>query len=426
MTQPPANTKGLGTTLSWALVGNGTYILCQFAVFLAIAQFTSPEELGRFGFAAALSTPIFMFTNLGLRLGQSTDSQADGRADFAFGTYLGLRTLMSLLGAVTVIGIGFLIAPDAATIPFIIMIALARIAESYSDLFYGVFQKDNRLNLMARSLILRGVVSVLFFTLILWQTGDVALSLVAQLIVWACVARFHDYRLAAPAPLGHADAKPDFAMDKLVPLARLSLPLGGGAFLGQLVTNAPRFVVEYFFGLAALGYFTAIAYVYQTGQFFVAAIGHALIARIARLHKAGQRRDLYRLVFSMAGAMIGLGALGVVAGVLLGKWVLGVAFGPDFAAQETLLIIVLGALTFALAAAIMQTAIAGLRKFKSFALIHAVLLPINLALTITGAQMAGLNGVGWGMLGTSAAHLLLTIGLFVVAERRQHTANAKA
>ncbi len=414
-----AAAQSLNRSIFWALSGNGIYVLCQFAMFFAIAQLTTSADLGRFGFAAALSSSIFMFTNLGLRVGQSSDSAHS----FSFGEYLGLRSWGSLVGTLVTLSVGFFIAPDLATFYVICAITAARIGESYSDLCYGVFQKNSRLDQVARSMILRGGLSVVAFVIALWLSRDLALSLITQVIVWALVAALHDYPLALAALPKGQSKRPLLAPSSLVPLARLSLPLGGGAFLAHLITTAPRFIVESFFGLAALGYFTGIAYIYQTGQFFVSAVGQALIARFSQLNHAKNRRGLYQLVFGMAATLMVLGVIATGLGSVLGEWALITAFGAEFAGQSDLLTIMLAALTLLLGAAILQTAITSLRKFKSFAFINAILLPANLAFCIYGAKTLGLNGIGYGILATTALQLVITLMLFIYSERRQYSRN---
>src|SRR5690606_38222971 len=114
---------------SWALVGNVVYAACQWAMLAVLARLGSPAMVGEFALALAVCAPIILFLNLQLRNLQATDATGQYRP----GDYLALRfaTTTVFLVAVAAIVFGFGLAGS------IVIVALAKAAESVSDVLHG-------------------------------------------------------------------------------------------------------------------------------------------------------------------------------------------------------------------------------------------------------------------------------------------------
>ncbi|MGB1087558.1 MAG: hypothetical protein ACPG06_04250, partial [Alphaproteobacteria bacterium] len=225
--QPVPQTAKLA--LFWSVGGNGLYVASQFIILMIITRLTSADELGRYGLGLAITGPVFILAYLGLRTGQATDTARH----FSFERYLKLRHLANIAACIVLLAIAPVLSPDTSAFYVILVLTISRIAESYSDLFYGVFQKHHRLDLMGRSMILRGVLSATLFGVLLWYTRQLAVALFAQVIVWSVFAYFHDRHYARKL-LGALEGpttkqKPG----TIYSLLRLSFPFGFGALLGS-------------------------------------------------------------------------------------------------------------------------------------------------------------------------------------------------
>ena len=59
----------------WAVAGNATYAASQWGVLVALAKLGTPELVGQFAFALALTSPLVLFSQLNLRAVQATDAK---------------------------------------------------------------------------------------------------------------------------------------------------------------------------------------------------------------------------------------------------------------------------------------------------------------------------------------------------------------
>ena len=158
---PLAAERSLRLNVSWTFAGNVFYAACQWGMLVVLAKLGSPEMVGRFALALAVTAPVFMFTNLQLRAVQATDRSHQ----FAFADYLGLRILSTALALAVIVGLA---AWSHYHYPFwiaavIVMVGLAKGSESISDAIYGIVQWHERMDLIARSMMLKGLISLASF-----------------------------------------------------------------------------------------------------------------------------------------------------------------------------------------------------------------------------------------------------------------------
>ena len=108
------------------------------------------------------------------------------------------------------------------------VVGLVRCFESLSDICYGFAQKHERMDLVVRSLFIRGLSAVAFFGGRFWFTGDLALSLGGMAVAWLLTIVLFDgphlKRLVARA--GEPTLRPRLQWALFRNIVWLALPLG--------------------------------------------------------------------------------------------------------------------------------------------------------------------------------------------------------
>ncbi len=403
----------LRRSMSWSLAGRLVYALCQWLMLLVLARLGGLEAVGRFALALAVTGPIVLFSNLGLRHVQATD--ADGLYDYA--DYLAVRG-WTTIAALAVLAVVIPLANyPGETAQVIALVALAKGFESMSDVVYGLEQVHHRLDLTTRSLCLRGVAGVAAMTLGYWLTGSLIAAIAAMTAAWAACYLLHD--LAAQRRL-LAESRPDAApaaprrtsstMARRRRLVWVGLPMGVVALLISLNVNVPRYFIEAWLGDALLGAFAAMFYFVVVGSLVVNGLGQATLVNLAAYHASGQRRAFFRLLGRLVTASLGLGMAGVLVSWLLGRQLLTLLYGEAFARDTRLFvwIMIAGALNYAASA--LFYGVTARRIFVGQAVLYAAVTAVNTgacALLIGGH---GVLGVVWAWI----AALVVQIGLSLV------------
>jgi O-antigen/teichoic acid export membrane protein len=388
MRVPGSRPRSLRRNFGSATIGNVVYTASQFGMVSALAKLTSPAEVGRYALAFAIAGPVFMFTGLKLRQVQVTDAGGD----FTFSQYLGLRILTSTLASVTVPLVAWLWGTPKPALMILVGVSAFKGFESVIDISYGAMQQREEFQLVAVSMAWRGLIGLVAFGVTLALTHEAAAAVAALAAVTLVQVGTNVVRVRS---LG-ITALPRFDCKVLMRLAKLAFPLGVAVALGSLTVNVPRYFLQASQDSAAVGIFSAVSYSLVATATIAASLGEAASPRLANLYYL---RDAEAFVVTvrklvLAGATLGLA--GVITATVMGEPFLRVAFGPEYADQKSLLIVLMVAAMVQYSAVFLGTAVNALRMF-------AVQAPVNLATLVAVVLAASLAVPQWGLIGAAVA-----------------------
>jgi O-antigen/teichoic acid export membrane protein len=390
-TAPPLS---LPASFSWSLAGNVVYAACQWAMLVVLAKLGSTEAVGRFSLGLAVTAPVILLAGLQLRTVQATDH----RDRFRFGDYLGLRLLTTALALAAV---GLIVAAAGygrETALVVLAVGLGKAFEAVADVYYGLFQQRERMERVARALMLQGVLGLAALAVLLHLTG----SLVWATAGWAAAAALAltAYTLPAARALARADAlRPRWEPRALGRLAWLALPLGVVMMLVSLNTNLPRYFIEGERGERELGIFSAIAYLMAAGNTVVAALGQAVSPRLAKHFAAGDRRAFAALLGKLVGVAVLVGAAGVAVALAAGRPLLTLLYRPEYADHESLLLWVMAASGLGYVASFLGYGMSAARYFRAQ-------LPLFAAVALVTAAACAVLVPRFGLVGGAVACLV--------------------
>ena len=242
----------------------------------------------------------------------------------------------------------------------ILLAGLAQSIENVSDLCYGALQRRDRMEQVGRSMIARGLVSAAALGFALWITHSLVWAVVALALARLAVLLAYDLPTGSAGEcLGRSGPRSQWT------ILRTALPLGVVLMLVSLNTNMPRYAIEHHLGTVALGSFAAVASFLTMGGTVVNALGQAATPRLARYFSGRDLPRFRQLTLRLAALALALGVAGVLASALLGKFVLGLIYGPGYAAYSGLLVAVMGAAVIAYVAGILGYASSSARQFAA-------------------------------------------------------------
>lgn len=314
------------------LLGNFVYGGAQWAMLVVIAKLGSPVIVGRFALALAVTAPVIMFASLGLRSVLATDAAKK----YEFGEYLGVTLIMMAAAflVIAVLGLRLGGAQDVDLALIVVVVGFAKALEQVSEVFYGLMQQHERMDLIARSLVFKGIVSLVLFSTAMFVTRSLLWGAVFLAVSWA-MALFVNDRNNARRSLGAQAAKtsflPRFRLPRLKSLAALSLPLGFAALLYALLVNIPRYFVGKMLGERELGIFAAMAYVSIVGVRVVTALGATAVPRLAKHYQQGDCARYTRLVLQTVAVGVFIGGGSTLIAAVAGRQILTLLYRPEYA-----------------------------------------------------------------------------------------------
>jgi len=364
-------------------------------MLMALAKLGSPQLVGQFALGLAVTAPVIMLSNLQLRGVLATDA----KEEHAFGEYLALRLVTTGLALLTVAGLVVTAGYHRQTALVILAVGLAKGFESVSDITYGFLQHHQRMDRIARSMILRGVAAVGAMWVGVYLTGSVLVGCLGVAAGWAAVLGTYDLgvarsrrRSSARWPLVGVFGQLQWKWTRLYALTVLAAPLGVVMMLISLNVNVPRYLLHYYSGETDLGIFAAVAYVMVAGTTVVNALGQAASPRLAQHYACGDVAEFWRLMRKLLGIGAVLGAAGVLVAISFGRQILSTFFRPEYAAASDVFVWVMLAAAVSYPASFLGYGLTAARRFKVQAPLIAIVTAVTAASCVVFVPRYGLIG----------------------------------
>lgn len=383
----------LRKNFSWTFLGNAFYAGSQWVLLVFLARLGSQAEVGQFALATAVCTPIIMFSNLKLRSVQA----ADALEDYPFGTYLALRFVTSVLALLAIFAI-LLFTGYSGTLAWVIMVmALAKTFESISDVFYGLQQRHEQMDVIAWSMMIKGVLSIVAFAVGFWAMRSLLGGVAGLAAAWAFTLICFDIPRARRLA-GTSMSRPLWSFGLMRQLAVLALPLGLTVAVGSLSANVPRYFIDGLLTTEELGVFAAISYLMVAGSMIIAAIGQSATPRLAQLYRNGHHQAHYRLVMKLLAIGGAIGLAGVVVVAVVGTYILEFAYGSTYAEYKDLFFWIMVNAGIGYSYVFLGTALTSMKKFNIQLPVHLFGLAVLAGACWILMPDFGLLGAGWAML----------------------------
>ena len=405
--------QSIPANFAWTLAGYAVYAACQWGMLVALAKLGNPNMVGQFALALAITAPLTMLTNLQLRAVLATDTCGE----YAFADYLGLRIASAALALLVLPALAGFSRAGRITFLVILLAGLAKAVESISDIYFGLRQRHEQMQPIARSLIAKGLLSLFAFSLALRLTHSLLWAMLGMFFAWSAVLFLYDVRATH---LIQARVVPRFSPVLLRRLAWRSLPLGVMSMLVSINANMPRYFIEAHLGAAALGIFAALLYPMTTGTFVVTALAQAALPVLARhFLLRGIGPEFLRLLAVITSGGLLLGGAGIVLCIFAGRRLLIIFYRPEYAAHTSVLVWLAAAAALNYAATFLNAGVTATRAFSALTVPYAVQAAFAAGLSAALVAHAGLIGAAWASCAISAAGCAIPLMiLFRVHARR--------
>lgn len=332
---PTGIDERLRSSFTWLISGNVLYSACQWGIVWVLALLGSTEQVGQYALGMAVSGPIMLFGNFQLRAVIASDL----REDYPLGQYLSFRFVSLSLALLGIGAVAWSTWSATTAAPVIVLVGVAQALEFVSETYYGVMQREGRLDRMSHSLLMKGPLALAALTVAMYTTRNILYALVGLALGRLAILLLWDSHLGfANSPLG---ARLVWDWPNVRSLLRLALPLGVISMLVSMNANIPRYFLEIYRGSSDLGIFAACASLLSAGALLVAALGQTLFVPVATACATGDRTRFR--AFGLYAVILGAtsGGIAVAITFVFGKEILSMLFGPEYSEHSQLLVLLM-------------------------------------------------------------------------------------
>lgn len=309
----------------WMVLGNGFYALFQLLNMVIISKILGVESLGVFSLALALTAPLMLFSNFGMRILWVTNSVSDS----TFSDFRLMRLCMSLFGAAITCIFLLLYLPSSDYLSVYILIVVSKLVENNADIFYSKYHKDGEQRRISVSLITRGALGVSG----MWVGCFIFESLLSGVFLYAFMWFLsHIFTEQIRTPFSRQDLRNVREYSKIVKGVIVGgTPIAIGLLLANLNMNLPRIQLEREYGLETVGIYSALYFFIQTGTVVITSIGQVILPKLSELHDSKDNSAHLVLVTKVLAIIVLMAMVAAIIIYLVGENILAILFNDTVA-----------------------------------------------------------------------------------------------
>lgn len=323
----------------WNTIGTGFNSFNSLFFLVIVTRINGLESAGIFSIAYATATILYTLALYSGRLCQVTDIENK----ISDKDYIANRTLtciIMLIGAALYLGI-------KQYTPFktgvFVMLAIFKGLEAFSDILYGVMQKNGVLYKAGQSLTVKGFVGVILFGLINYFTKDLILACLSLVIINLLVLIVYDYLIVSRKLI---DNNIKVVKENVLAILKSEFFVFVNSFAGIYILNAPKYAIDSYLTediQAIYGYIMMPATVMTL---FTQFIVMPVLGKLKDLYEVKDFKTFKSLTLKIKLIVIAFGAFAVLAAFLLGPEFLGLIYGVDLLAYRMNLCVIIASYIF--------------------------------------------------------------------------------
>lgn len=389
----------------WNTLGSGLNSFNSLFLLILVTRINGIKDAGLFTFSFATACMFYVIATYAGRTYQVTENEKDINDN----EFIMHRIICSVV--MIIVSIFFCLINHYSKYKFIIfsLLCLFKCSEAISDVFYGILQKNNKLDIVGKSLFFRSLLDVIIFGIIDYVTNNLIISCISMIIVNIIFLIFIDSKLGLKF-------KDDFKIVSFFAVKKIFV-LGfftfGFSFVANYLVNAPRYAIDSImsedfqtiFGIIVM----PASIIMLINQFIIQPI----ITTIKKYYNERNKKEFLKIIFKVIFATFIVGVIAIIGAYFLGVPVLDFMYHLDLSKYKyDLLLIIFGATLYTVAS-VLSNGLIVLRKTKVQLGIYVITSIFAFVISYKLVDLFGFNGAVYSYLSIMILLLLLYIVYFI-------------
>lgn len=389
----------------WNTIGTTLNSFLSLFLLIIVTRINGLEAAGSFSFIFTLSILLQSLSNYGGRIYQVSDLNEK----FSFQEYLGSRLKTSFLALIVLILFCLFYKLDTITLGVSICLFILRVIETFSDVFYGSFQKQEHLEWAGISLVLKSLLIIFLFLLFDVFTHNLFISTVGMVVASIIIFLIYDL----PKILKKEKIFFKFKSNILIASKYIFL----FSFITFFIINAPRFVANTTLTPEHIGYLGILMMIPTVMALVSQFIVQPQIVSLSKAYHEKQKKAFNEIVKKLIILLISCGFICCVAAITIGPFTLELLYGIPFDNYRIAFVILILAGTLNGITTIFSNILVIFRETKKQFYAYSLVLIINLASSYLLSKSYGLNGLLYAIIITMIIQCLIFCFLYKKAKK---------
>lgn len=404
-------TNSFRKNVVWNTLGVGLNTFLSLFFMIIVTRINGLTEAGVFAISFSSACLLYIVGTYAGRIYQVTDNTKINDKEFIMNRVY--TTIFMVL-----IGLIFLLFKDYSihkNIVFVILV-LYKALDAFCDVLYGVLQKNERLDLVGKSFLIKSILSVVSFVIIDLITKDIAIASLSMLIVCILITIFYDYKnvhefIKIKDKINNENVKKIFKSGFLVFII---------SFITVFIVNIQKYVIDQYLIDDLQAIFGIIIMPATIISLFCQFVVHPILTRINKLCKEKKNKEILNLIHKMILLVVGFGLLCMLAAYIVGIPVLELIYNVDLANYKVDLIIVLLASTISVSAGLISPFLIAMRKNLIQVIIGIITIIVEIVLSIIFIKNYEIDGAVYAYLISMIVYaVLFFIAFYVILSKNK-------
>lgn len=382
----------------WNTIGSGAASFVSLIYMIIVTRINGTNVAGAFTLSfsnACMLYAIALYSGRTYQVTETNRSVSDN--DFLYH-----RLSCSILTIIMTFVIALIYKYTGIKLILLILLSISKIIEAISDVYHGILQKNNRLDIVGKSLLVRTVGSILFFVIIEILTKNIILATSLIIVCNFFTLLFIDYRFGAKYKERKKIEKRSIRHIFVFGFFTFSITL-----ISNFLYNIPKYGIDRYMNnemQAIYGIIVMPATIIMLINQFVI---QPLITILKSSYEDRNKKKFLSYIKKIVLITILTGAFALICGFFLGIPVLELLYGINLNKYLlSFLIIIIGACLYTVSSVLSNSLIV-IRKTK-------IQFYIYILVTIFSYVVSNIIIKKFGFIGASYSYLIMMITLLVL------------
>ena len=349
----------------WNILGTGFNAFNSLFFMIAVTRINGVDNAGIFTIAFSTACIIYIIGVYAGRIYQVTEPDKS----ITDKEYIINRIITTVAMLILVILFSVIRVYDIFKSTVFLLLTTYKALEAFSDVIYGILQKNEKLDIAGKSLFFKSLISVIAFVAIDLITKNMIVSIISIILVSLLILIFYDLKNG----IKYVDLKLPVKKENIIKIFKAGFFTFAISFLGMYVLNAPKYAIDTYlennyqtiFGIIVMPA-TVIGLV---AQFLI----HPYLNQIVALYEEKNLKGLNKLALKLIIYILGVGVISSILAYFLGTQVLGLIYGLDLSTYRLGLLIIIIASTLYTIGVIYSSILTTVRETFSQFIIYIVM-----------------------------------------------------
>ena len=404
-------TNSFRKNVIWNTLGVGLNTFLSLFFMIIVTRINGLNEAGVFAISFSSACLLYIVGTYAGRIYQVTDNTKVNDKEFIMNRIY--TTLFMIF-----FGLIFLLFKNYSMHKNLVFVILVfyKALDAFCDVLYGVLQKNERLDLVGKSFLIKSFLSVVSFIIIDLITKDIVASSLSMLIICILITIFYDYRNTRVL----IKIKDEIKNENIIKIFKSGFLVFIISFITVFIVNAQKYVIDQYLVDDLQAIFGIIIMPATIISLFCQFVVHPILTRINKLCKEKKNKEILNLIHKMILLVVGFGLLCIIAAYVLGIPVLEFIYNVDLTNYKMDLIIVLLASTISVSAGLISPFLIAMRKNLIQVIIGIITIIVEVVLSIILIKNYEIDGAVYAYLISMIVYaVLFFIAFYVILNKNK-------